>query len=153
MQVKNNKYQQNPISNYYVTIYLYRSVVESQFLSMRFHANKIGLNLEKDGKIIVTGGASQNTKILQILSNVFNSPVYSSDQPQSASVGASYRAAHAFKIHSNNNQFISFHSIFPSQNDLKIVAHPDNEKSIIYDDMIKRYQKLEEKIIKVESLF
>jgi xylulokinase len=53
-----------------------RAVVESQFLSMRAHANSLGINDFR--RIIVTGGASCNAAILQvrchplIVSKVYN---------------------------------------------------------------------------------
>ncbi len=41
-----------------------RSVLESQFLSMRLHAGKSGLTEVR--RLVVTGGASENPAILQV---------------------------------------------------------------------------------------
>ena len=41
-----------------------RSVLESQFMSMRLHATKSGV--EEIGRLVVTGGASENKAVLQV---------------------------------------------------------------------------------------
>ena len=41
-----------------------RALVEGQFLSMRVHSEAVGINDPK--RIVVTGGASQNTNIVQV---------------------------------------------------------------------------------------
>merc|ERR1711957_293653 len=68
-----------------------RALVESQFLSMRVHASKLGLKTPR--RVIATGGASVNTALLQVISSVFNCPVYvHSAGPNTAALGAAYRA-------------------------------------------------------------
>lgn len=70
-----------------------RAAVQTKFLSMRAHAATVGL--EPVRRIIATGGASANAAILQTLADVFGAPVFTTSQPDSASLGAAYRAAHA----------------------------------------------------------
>lgn len=41
-----------------------RAIVESQFLSMRIHAGKSGMN--RIQRLLVTGGASKNEAIVQV---------------------------------------------------------------------------------------
>ena len=41
-----------------------RSVLESQFMSMRLHATKSGV--QEIGRLVVTGGASENKAVLQV---------------------------------------------------------------------------------------
>uniref|UniRef100_G3Q216 Xylulose kinase n=1 Tax=Gasterosteus aculeatus aculeatus TaxID=481459 RepID=G3Q216_GASAC len=68
-----------------------RALVEGQFLSRRLHAERLGYSISK---ILATGGASSNKDILQVLSDVFNAPVYTLDVSNSACLGSAYRALH-----------------------------------------------------------
>uniref|UniRef100_A0AAY4A9R2 Xylulose kinase n=1 Tax=Denticeps clupeoides TaxID=299321 RepID=A0AAY4A9R2_9TELE len=71
-----------------------RALVEGQFLAKRVHAEKLGYKIMPGTQILATGGASSNTDILQVLSDVFNAPVYTIDVANSACLGCAYRAAH-----------------------------------------------------------
>eukprot|EP00913_Durusdinium_trenchii_P013997 g13143.t1 len=53
--------------------------------------------MEEVKRIIATGGASSNKGILQVLSDVFDVPVFTLEQSDSASLGAALRAAHGFR--------------------------------------------------------
>lgn len=53
-----------------------RALIEGQFIAKRAHAEDFGLQINKNSKILATGGASINTSILQVMSDVFNAPVY-----------------------------------------------------------------------------
>uniref|UniRef100_A0A8C2XHC4 Xylulose kinase n=1 Tax=Cyclopterus lumpus TaxID=8103 RepID=A0A8C2XHC4_CYCLU len=70
-----------------------RALVEGQFLSRRLHAERLGYSI-----IMATGGASSNKDILQVLSDVFNAPVYSIDLCSSACLGSAYRALHGILL-------------------------------------------------------
>ena len=74
------------------------SSIETHFLSMRLHALQL---LGKDlfpslrpKRVVLTGGASGNVAIAQIIADIFGAPVYRGEE-DSASLGAAYRAAHA----------------------------------------------------------
>ena len=54
-----------------------RAVVEGQMMAKRIHAERMGFVINPDTRILVTGGASVNTVILQIIADVFNAKVYS----------------------------------------------------------------------------
>lgn len=82
-----------------------RAVVEGQFLSMRVHGESVGITHPK--RLIATGGASSNTALTQVLSDVFGAPVYTASQPDSASLGAAYRAAHGW-VNATSKTFIPF---------------------------------------------
>lgn len=71
-----------------------RAVIEARFISMRVHAEFIGLKMDR---IYATGGASQNTDITQVISDVFGCDVYTMASPGGAPLGAAYRALHATK--------------------------------------------------------
>ena len=68
-----------------------RAVLEGQFLNMRLHSDWLGVS---PTRISITGGASENDGIAQVIANVFGVPVDRLDVPGSAAVGAGMRAAH-----------------------------------------------------------
>ena len=56
---------------------------------------KTSLSEGSQGKrILATGGASTNVSILQAMADIFNSPVFTTDVPNSACLGNCYRAKH-----------------------------------------------------------
>jgi xylulokinase len=69
-----------------------RALLEGQFLNMRLHSQWIG---EKAGLIRLTGGASQNDGIAQLVANIFQAPVERFAIANGAGLGAALRAAHA----------------------------------------------------------
>lgn len=71
-----------------------RAVIEARFISMRVHAEFIGLKMDR---IYATGGASQNNDITQVIADVFGCDVYTMASPGGAPLGAAYRALHALK--------------------------------------------------------
>ena len=94
-----------------------RAIVEGQFMAKWIHAHKLGYKITLSSKILATGGASNNTAILQasiagcsgcvlihiytyiiilqIIADIFNSDVYVLEgTANSASLGGAYRAKH-----------------------------------------------------------
>ena len=70
-----------------------RALIEGQFMAKRLHIEKMGFEINPSTRILVTGGASVNEPILQILSDVFNAPVFTQEETQnSAALGAAFRA-------------------------------------------------------------
>jgi xylulokinase len=69
-----------------------RAVLEGQFLNMRLHSLWIG---EKAKLIRLTGGASQNDGIAQLVADIFQAPVERFAIANGAGLGAALRAAHA----------------------------------------------------------
>ncbi len=72
-----------------------RALIEGQFMAKRLHAERMGLTIGKwkpeadsdtdksfpffpdeSTRILVTGGASVNKAILQVVADIFNAPVY-----------------------------------------------------------------------------
>ena len=43
-----------------------RAIVEGQFMAKRVHASRLGYKLTPSSRLLATGGASQNTAILQV---------------------------------------------------------------------------------------
>lgn len=53
-----------------------RALIEGQFLARRAYFEDMGHTCAEKRRILATGGASTNNAILQVLSDVFNLPVY-----------------------------------------------------------------------------
>ena len=69
-----------------------RLLLEGQFLNMRLQSQ--WMNLQTD-EILVTGGASSNPGVCQVIADVFGATVKRLTPPGSAAVGAAMRAAQA----------------------------------------------------------
>lgn len=67
-----------------------RGVLEGQFLNMKHHSDWLGVEAEE---ILLTGGASENDGIAQIVANVFGKKVRRLAVAGSATLGAAMRAA------------------------------------------------------------
>jgi len=68
-----------------------RAIVEAQALSMQRHSDWIG---EHPKSVRVTGGASKNRGILQVLADVFDARIETLSVSNSAALGGALRAAH-----------------------------------------------------------
>jgi len=121
-----------------------RAVLEGQFLSMRLHAEGLGIPAKR---IIVTGGASKNPTITQVLADVFGVDVLAVDQPDSASLGAAYRAMQGDKI-ADKEAFVSFSdAVGDLASAYTKVAEPSAEAHACYSAMLPRYKLLEDKVV------
>ncbi|XP_024391819.1 xylulose kinase 2 isoform X2 [Physcomitrium patens] len=72
-----------------------RAIVEGQILSMRIHAERIGMQCPPE-RIIATGGGSANKHLLALIASIFGCSVYTAQRPDSAALGAALRAAHGW---------------------------------------------------------
>ncbi|PRP82342.1 hypothetical protein PROFUN_10246 [Planoprotostelium fungivorum] len=118
-----------------------RAVVEGQFLSFWNHCEKIGLTGIK--QILVTGGASRNTCILEVLANVFGAKVLTSSMgPNSACLGAAYRAAHGYRC-LKEEKFVPFEEVVGGIVHSRSVIEPNMEAHEVYQKMLSNYERLE----------
>jgi len=69
-----------------------RACIEGQFLRLRLFSPLVGYHVLKGIKIRVTGGASCNQGLLQILADVFSAPVYTKNIANSACLGSALMA-------------------------------------------------------------
>ena len=126
-----------------------RAVVESQFLSMKIHAKKLGI--ENPKRIICTGGGSKSKICLQILSDIFECPVYTNKNENSAPFGAAIRALHSFNIFVDKTLLpvgkINFKTIISELEDFDLIASPIEKNMKIYQKMEENFIQLEKKII------
>jgi xylulokinase len=71
-----------------------RAIVEAQALTMQHHSDWIG---ERPRRLRVTGGASKNSGILQILADVFDAEIETLAVANASAQGAALRAAQAIE--------------------------------------------------------
>jgi xylulokinase len=116
-----------------------RAVVEAQMMSMRVHSEWMGV---RPSAIYVTGGASVNPEILQIMADVQNCPVHQFEVINSAALGAALRAAHGLLNASGQNT--SWEAI------TKGIAEPISASTVepsntsVYDELVKKYAECEQ---------
>lgn len=119
-----------------------RAIVESQFLSMRIRLQR--MTTTKMSRILATGGAAANTKLLQVLSNVFGLPVYKQKGMNSASLGGALLAKYGVLGGG------SFEAMMKqqAQDEPELVCSPDLDKTQHYGTLIEDYVCLENSVVK-----
>jgi xylulokinase len=120
-----------------------RAVVEGQFLSMRLHSAHVGI---RPATILATGGASIDRGMLRVMSDVFGVPVFTADKPNSAGLGAAYRALHGWTCQ-KQGKFIPFAEALSGAPPFIRTMEPDPRAHAIYSEMMKRYEMLEKIVI------
>uniref|UniRef100_A0A3P9NY98 Xylulose kinase n=1 Tax=Poecilia reticulata TaxID=8081 RepID=A0A3P9NY98_POERE len=120
-----------------------RALVEGQFLSRRLHAERLGYSIGSGTRVLATGGASANRQILQVLSDVFNAPVYTIDLSDSACLGSAYRALHGLVADSG----VSFLDQLRNAPEPQQVCRPHRSAPQVYDLMLRRFAELEQKVL------
>ncbi|CAN6584297.1 unnamed protein product [Malus baccata var. baccata] len=126
-----------------------RAVIEGQFVSMRGHAERVGMPSPK--RLIATGGASVNRAILGVAACVFGCEVYTVQRPDSASLGAALRAAHGW-LCNNNGSFVPFKCLYEHKSEnaslkSKLAAIPDIHLVPKYGLMAKRRLEIENRLV------
>ncbi|VVC30671.1 Pre-C2HC domain,Carbohydrate kinase, FGGY, N-terminal,Carbohydrate kinase, FGGY, C-terminal [Cinara cedri] len=119
-----------------------KALIEGQFIAKRAHAEFLGYNIDTKTRIIATGGASTNNTILQILSDVFNAPVYTQEAVNSAVLGAAYQAKHGLVRSRNTDCDDSFQSVVSMVAPPKLACSPHKDAFAIYTPMVERYNKI-----------
>uniref|UniRef100_A0A3P8RSY4 Xylulose kinase n=1 Tax=Amphiprion percula TaxID=161767 RepID=A0A3P8RSY4_AMPPE len=120
-----------------------RALVEGQFLSRRLHAERLGYSILPGTRVLATGGASSNKEILQVLSDVFNAPVYTIDLSDSACLGSAYRALHGLLAESG----VSFLDVVKNAPEPQQTTTPHPSAKQVYDGMLQRFARLEERVL------
>lgn len=124
-----------------------RAVVESQFLSLRLHAERLGVKTPK--RLIVVGGASANKALLQILSDVFNAPVYRlTSVANSAALGGAFRAKHGAEC-AGSSGYVPF-DVSKSLG-FSLSATPSASAYEAYSKLLPRFERLEEEAVALLS--
>lgn len=119
-----------------------RAILEWQFLSLRSHGEHIGL---RPSNILATGGASVNPAVLRVMADVFGVPVFVGEQPNSAALGAAYRALHGWTCW-RRGCFVPFAEVVARAPPFRRAVEPDLKAHGLYTGMIGRYSELENKV-------
>eukprot|EP00092_Neocalanus_flemingeri_P014859 GFUD01016044.1.p1 GENE.GFUD01016044.1~~GFUD01016044.1.p1 ORF type:complete len:541 (+),score=138.72 GFUD01016044.1:243-1865(+) len=126
-----------------------RALIEGQMMAKRVHAERIGFHLSSDTRILVTGGASVNTAILQVIADVFNANVYTQSAANSAAMGGAYRALHLAKGGDKTCSFSEM--IAPVAEAARLVARPNKDAVSTYNPLIERFKHLEKVVIEMNK--
>ena len=110
-----------------------RTLLEGQFLNMRLHSGWMQVKAER---IRLTGGASKNDGIAQVVADVFQAPVERLDVSNSAALGAALVAASAHGADLEKLQEV-FCQASPGSS-----LQPDPALAAVYDDALGRFQQL-----------
>jgi len=122
-----------------------RALVEGQLLAKRLHAEKIGFKITDDTRILVTGGASVNLAILQVVADVFNAKVFTQSAANSAAMGGAYRAVYLAGGGTSSGPFAQVTGSIADSAELK--ASPSKDAAAVYGPMLERFKKLEASLV------
>ncbi|XP_070961014.1 xylulose kinase isoform X2 [Oncorhynchus clarkii lewisi] len=120
-----------------------RALVEGQFLAKRVHAEKLGYKIIPGTRVLATGGASSNKDILQVLSDVFDAPVYTIDVANSACLGCGYRALQGLVAESG----VSFAEAVRKAPEAQLAVTPTPGADKVFAPLLRRYAELEERVL------
>ena len=115
-----------------------RAVVEAQALTSRIHSEWMQTPVSS---LSVTGGASENTEILKIYSNVHGCPVRQFATTNSAALGAALSAAHSYFTSSDLPR--SWSEIVSPFTRASSTLHPDGKAQELYNERVEAYRQLE----------
>ena len=122
-----------------------RAIVEAQMMSMRLHSQWMKVAPDR---IFATGGASQDSPILQVMADVMNCRVERIEISKSAALGAALRAAHGWLVQAGEKPewkeiVAGFTDPVPNSEIL-----PDPKAVRVYDQLIKKYASCEREALK-----
>lgn len=121
-----------------------KALLEGQFLSKRLHAERLGYRPIPGSRVLATGGASSNKDILQVLSDVFDAPVYTIDVSNSACLGSAYRALHGLESVESG---LSFSDVVKNAMEPQLAVTPNPQAKEVYNQMLMRYAELEDRVL------
>ncbi|KAK0419367.1 hypothetical protein QR680_014106 [Steinernema hermaphroditum] len=114
-----------------------RAILEHQCLAKRLYAERMGF--QSHGRLILTGGASNNLDIQQMLADVFHREVFVADTTEAAALGGAVRA---LRVVTGQQEV--------DKRDLRVVAHPREDHVKVYNAVISRYEQLQKMIISAQ---
>jgi xylulokinase len=121
-----------------------RAIIESQILSMRLHSQWIG---ESPKIIYVTGGASKDKAILQIIADIYNVDVVQFEVSDSAALGSALRAVKTYYNEIGDNKpWVDIVKPFTFMREIVITPRKHYKK--LYDDMVLLYKEYEDFILR-----
>jgi len=120
-----------------------RAILEGQFLSMRLHGERIGI---EPSLLIATGGASVDASVIKVICDVFGKPVFVAERADSASLGAAYRALHGHAC-DEAGSFVSFAEALAAAAPFSRAADPDPAAHEVYTGMLRRIDAHESRLM------
>jgi len=117
-----------------------RAIVEAQMMSMRLHSQWMKVTPDR---IFATGGASQDSPILQVMADVMNCRVARIEVSKSAALGAALQAAHGWLVQAGEKPkwekvVAGFTDPVPNSE-----IHPHPKATRVYDRLIEKYARCE----------
>lgn len=124
-----------------------RALVEGQMLHRKAIASDMGFSFGENIRILATGGASANKSILQVISDVFNAPVYIQKTTEAASLGSAFRAKYACfvsELPKNQTEYVSYFDYVSPYlpHHMQRVCEPSPDCESIYGPMLERYREM-----------
>ena len=122
-----------------------RAIVEAQMMSMRLHSQWMKVTPDR---ISATGGASQDSSILQVMADVMNCRVERIEISKSAALGAALRAAHGWLAKAGEKpkweQVVAgFTDPVPNSE-----IRPNPKAVKVYDKLVEKYAACEREALK-----
>lgn len=114
------------------------ALVQGQVLNMFAHATILGVRSPK--RILLTGGASRNRGIQRTIANVFGAPVSVAATPDTAALGAAFRARHAVLRARSGKDSLPFDKIGPLP-DLPSSCEPDPSVHAAYSAHMPDFER------------
>jgi xylulokinase len=121
-----------------------RAIVEAQMMSMRLHSQWMKVAPDR---IFATGGASQDSSLLQVMADVMSCRVERIEISKSAALGAALRAAHGWLVQAGEKpkweQVVAgFTTPVPNSE-----IHPHPKATRVYDQLIEKYARCEREVL------
>ena len=116
-----------------------RGVVEGRFLSMACRAAALGIRMPPR-RVLVTGGASGNAHVCQVLADVLRAPVLADANAgsDSAALGAALRARAAVRPAQGSGE---------DRSAATVIATPREEASVLYERLLPRFAAFEQSLV------
>ncbi|MCH2175584.1 MAG: carbohydrate kinase [Lentisphaeria bacterium] len=109
-----------------------RAVVEAQAMNMRIHSEWMG---DKPTTILMTGGASKNTELLQVFTDVFGATLKRLSTANTAAMGAAFMAAENAGAMSYEELFEKFCKVDPE------FIEPNPQSTQIFETLLPQFEK------------
>ena len=116
-----------------------RGIIEGQMLSMRLHAKRAGVI---PTEIRITGGASANATIRQIIADIFGCPVTTMATTGGAALGAALQARFAYH-NSTDNPLSWQNTVAEFTQTSNNVTTPNANNHDIYNEMLHNFENFE----------
>ncbi len=120
--------------------YNVKALIEGRAMSMLIRLKRMGVEPKE---IYVTGGASKNDGILQIIADVSGATVYRQQSPDSAALGAALRAKHGYLKH-NGEPPVWEEVVAPFVKVTKTFM-PNMARHEVYKNMLPKYEAFEQR--------